>query len=558
MKPLDERDRALLRDVVLPSVQAKAFPVAPSFRAIHKGDRDRLTTLVRLGWLAELSTRYVVTIAGLRALALSDDLAAQELYRVRNIYHGLQALFAELPNIATDASDLAKRLPPFDHFEVGRAASVILASSLSSGPFSGWSIVPENGFIGNLTIGEAIIDQDPFDEPSEAVGTLLGWSGSADDVIVESVTVDGYGPLANAETDLGPVRVVVGANAAGKSSFAAAMAWLGRTRDESIAPDFDRTAKGRNVFRVGGDASITIRARFALLGIEPRVEYVATVNGPAGHIAVASEEVTIGDQTVIAREGNVVRYFGGLKGHPEAERNELLLRGFDRHDVPALNALTDHLRGWRVFNGFDVSPESPVRFSGVSDVQPSLEPNGHNLVAVLVHLWSKHRDDVWPDLEQTLRAVIPGFLSIRMEPVVGPGRWGALWRENGVDKDLTLADLSDGTLLLLAWAALLLAPSKWRLLILDEPERGLHPRAIGVLAGLIRQAGTTSQVVVLTHSPDLVSRFPLTDIRVVRRENGVATIVRPDASEALRQIEEELGATGLANAFRSGELEQLP
>jgi len=164
----------------------------------------------------------------------------------------------------------------------------------------------------------------------------------------------------------------------------------------------------------------------------------------------------------------------------------------------------------------------------------------------------------WQDLETQLRSAIPGFLSLGVQPRGGPGRVIGVWREQDVKEDLTLADLSDGTLRLLCWATLCLAPSIPPLVCIDEPELGLHPRVLPLLAGLLRLASARSQILVATHSPYFLSQFSLDEIAVMRKDDGGAVFLRPGTSEALRREVEELGGEALAQLHISDELEVRP
>jgi predicted ATPase len=131
----------------------------------------------------------------------------------------------------------------------------------------------------------------------------------------------------------------------------------------------------------------------------------------------------------------------------------------------------------------------------------------------------------------------------------------AMWREEGLKGELTLADLSDGTLKFLCWATLCLSPRKPSLVCIDEPELGLHPRVLPVLAGLLRQAATDTQLLVTTHSPYFLSQFSLEELAVMKKVEGRAVFARPASNEALRQEIEELGTGELVRLHISDELE---
>jgi predicted ATPase len=195
-----------------------------------------------------------------------------------------------------------------------------------------------------------------------------------------------------------------------------------------------------------------------------------------------------------------------------------------------------------------------VRKPVPTEPNPTLAEDGSNLSAVLFSLMTEH-GEAWQELETHLRSAIPGFQSLNVKARGVPGTVIGVWREQGVKDDLILADLSDGTLRLLCWATLCLAPAIPPLVCVDEPELGLHPRVLPILAGLLRLAAARSQVLVATHSPYLLSQFTLDEIAVMRKEDGRAVFVRPGDSKALRREVEELGGEALSQLHISDELE---
>jgi predicted ATPase len=219
-----------------------------------------------------------------------------------------------------------------------------------------------------------------------------------------------------------------------------------------------------------------------------------------------------------------------------------------------LSKFQSFLSSWRFYSGFDVSGSAALRRPVPTEPSPVLAEDGSNLSAVLFSLMTEHVE-AWQELEGHLRSAIPGFQSMGVKPRGGPGTVIGVWRERDVSDDLTLADLSDGTLRLLCWATLCLAPSIPPLICLDEPELGLHPRVLPILAGLLRIAAARSQILVATHSPYLLSQFTLDEIAVMRKENGRAVFVRPGNSKALRREIEELGGEALSQLHISDELE---
>jgi predicted ATPase len=176
---------------------------------------------------------------------------------------------------------------------------------------------------------------------------------------------------------------------------------------------------------------------------------------------------------------------------------------------------------------------------------------------VLNSLVLEHRG-AWEELETSLRAAIPGFESLNVRPRGGKGMAIGVWRERGVMNELSLGDLSEGTLRLLCWLALACSPNLPPLVCIDEPELGLHPRVLPTLAGAFKLASARTQILISTHSPHFLAQFDLDEIAVMRKDEGRAAFVRPGTSQALRSEVEEIGGEAVAKLFLSEELEVLP
>lgn len=154
--------------------------------------------------------------------------------------------------------------------------------------------------------------------------------------------------------------------------------------------------------------------------------------------------------------------------------------------------------------------------------------------------------------------MVPGFRGLSVKARGGPGQVLGFWREEGVDGELSLADLSDGTLRLLCWTALCVQPNPPALLCIDEPDQGVHPRTLPVLAGLFEKAADRTQILLATHASYFLVQFGLERIAVLRKERGAALFIKPSDVAALTENLEEFGPDEIEVMHRSDELERLP
>jgi predicted ATPase len=125
------------------------------------------------------------------------------------------------------------------------------------------------------------------------------------------------------------------------------------------------------------------------------------------------------------------------------------------------------------------------------------------------------------NIVETVRQVAPFLKRFKLEPsALNPDKIRLEWEENGSDTYFSAAALSDGTLRFICLATLLLQPIPPSIILIDEPELGLHPGAIQVLAGLLESAATRTQLIVATQSVTLINQLKPEHVWVVDREDG--------------------------------------
>ncbi len=151
-----------------------------------------------------------------------------------------------------------------------------------------------------------------------------------------------------------------------------------------------------------------------------------------------------------------------------------------------------------------------------------------NLAAFLWHLREGHTYE-YRAIVETVRLVAPFFGDFVLEPQPRqPDHLMLEWRERGADFIFGPDALSDGTLRFICLATLFLQPEAYlpATMIIDEPELGLHPYAITLLAELVQKVATKRQVILATQSVTLVNQFAPEDILVVDRHEGGFTVRR--------------------------------
>jgi predicted ATPase len=210
---------------------------------------------------------------------------------------------------------------------------------------------------------------------------------------------------------------------------------------------------------------------------------------------------------------------------------------------------------WTVYHFHDTSDTSPVRRRGTVRDHERLRHDGSNLAAFLLELRAAD-EETYSRVRELVRSVAPFFDDFRLRVQTtsnGDDLTQLEWTQRGSDYPFHPSQFSDGTLRFTCMATALLQPSPPPTILLDEPELGLHPHSLSILAGLIRQASQQTQVIVSTQSATLLDEFEPENVIVVDRdleESSFRRLSRSELTEWLQQY--SLGELWRKNVFEGG------
>jgi predicted ATPase len=327
---------------------------------------------------------------------------------------------------------------------------------------------------------------------------------------LRTVVVEGFTSIRSATLELHDLNVLVGANGAGKSNFIRALGMLGRIVDGELGL-FVGLAGGANALLNADAAS----PRLIRLEVESDAGgYSAELFPAAGDTLIFSRElIWPGGREAVTQLGS---------GH----RETMLIES--RHfSGLGVGPVLDVLRGCRVFHFHDTSLGAPVKQLGYIADNQSLHPDAGNLAAVLLRLRDGDRA-AYQRIVRTIKQVAPFFRDFVLEAELASDRVRLRWQQEGADTVFPADALSDGTLRFICLATLLGHPDLPGVIVLDEPELGLHPFAIVQLSEMLRTASRQSQVLIATQSVTLMNQFELDDLIVVERRDGASVFERPD------------------------------
>ncbi|GFK93329.1 hypothetical protein NNJEOMEG_01161 [Fundidesulfovibrio magnetotacticus] len=373
----------------------------------------------------------------------------------------------------------------------------------------------------------------------------------------------------DAVLDVSPLEVLVGANGSGKSSVFELLRFVRDSLERDIPPEILPGFRGQFLYHPRSDDSRFGWQLFFQSDSTAVHSYEASVFAVPGRGAILSERVLKhpdGRQspavlTLIERTPDKVVFadsfplYGVHNGKaPPNARRLTLSHVYDKGSRPLID-IRENIASWRFYASSRIDM-ARIKNPALVEQNASCEEDCGNLSAVLHHFMTEH-PRVFDELLFRLGQVVPGFSGLTVWAYGSPGNVMAFWDEQGVPGRLSLGDLSEGTLRFLCWAAVLLHPAPPALVCLDEPDVGLHPRALPLLAALIKQASARMQIFVATHNSYFLSQFDLDSVTVLTKQDGQAAFRKPGESKTLLGLLEEFGPEELDNLHRSDELEVL-
>lgn len=384
---------------------------------------------------------------------------------------------------------------------------------------------------------------------------------------INRLNINGFRSFLNFSADFRCLEVIVGANGAGKSSLFEFLRFLRDSVYQEIPPELLSGAIGQQLFHVQGPELFQWNLDIDT-GKSIDVIYSGELIGPVGRAQITQERVEsaqpFGDykdnylyMNMTGQHG-VIQNSEGLKNQERqdlalARPNQLALSTVTNPRLSILYGLRAYIEGWRFYSSFNIS-SAKIRRSVLMTQEPKLHEDAGNLSAVLHFLMTEH-PDIFQELQSHLKNVIPGFRHLTVKARGDPGEVIAFWSESGLDTDLSLADLSDGSLRLLCWIALCLVPNPPPLICLDEPDLGVHPRTLPVLAGLFKKAANRTQIFLTTHASYFLMQFGLDNITVIRKRDGASEFAKPSTSQVLKDNLNDFGIEEIEAMHRSDELE---
>ncbi|HPC96102.1 MAG TPA: AAA family ATPase [Sedimentisphaerales bacterium] len=349
---------------------------------------------------------------------------------------------------------------------------------------------------------------------------------------LQKLTLRGFKTIRNLEDfEPGALTVLIGPNGAGKSnliSFFRMLSWA-LASPGGLQIHVAELGGASALLHDGPEITREIEAYLTIVTDAGENEYTFRLVYAAGDTLIYTDERYRFSRSELTGRAD---WRGLDAGHRESKLIEKAAAG----DQTAKTILV-LLRKMIVYQFHNTSATARMRSKWDIEDSRWLKEDGANLAPFLYRL---HNGDAksYQRIVETLRLILPFFADFEFQPSYG--KLLLSWREKGCDRVFNASQAADGMLRAMAIVTLLLQPERDLpdVLILDEPELGLHPYAINVVGGLIRSAATNTQVIVATQSMALVDRFKPEEIVVVERRDRESELRRLDAGKLQEWLED--------------------
>lgn len=344
---------------------------------------------------------------------------------------------------------------------------------------------------------------------------------------LDKLTIKGFKSIRSLEDfRLRNLNVLIGANGAGKTNFIDFFRLLRAMMELSLA-GLSYASLQSFIKDSGGIDDFLFNGPRITQDIETKLHFGS--NGYAFRLSpTADEDGLISDEQICDRHsGSGWHRIGGGYFRPGLLKEKDTHGAGTEHDV--CRHIYETIDAWRIYHFHDTGKTAAVRRSEITEDCGFLRSDAANIAPFLLGL-QEEKPAFYHEIIEAVRLVNPFFDDFILRPDKN-GKVRLMWRQKGSDYPMRPHLFSDGTLRFICLSAALLQPDPPATMIVDEPELGLHPYAIGILAELIEAASEKTQVIVSTQSPALVDYFNPEDVIVVARNNSASEFRRLDTKE---------------------------
>ena len=376
--------------------------------------------------------------------------------------------------------------------------------------------------------------------------------------MIKQFRVQNYKALRDVTLNLTPLHVLIGPNDSGKTSMIEALAALCRSVDYPLAQAFVGRWDGADlVYARDADRTVTLAAHdenqetTCVIDYEIDVRFSRSGRNPKlidEKIHCGNQSWSLGDQFKCQLNQTNIQEVYGRVAHA---RDRLTPKVVDA-DLQAITSVRDAISGVQIYRWNARLLSLPCALDEHSRF--AMQASGFGLARVLDAILGYSRPQ-FENLESRFKQLFPSIVALRILPTGGyrtqptedefvpmltreTGK-GIFVRFQGYDADVPATHLSEGILLMLAYLAVLYSPEPPRLLLIEEPENGIHPKRLQEVLAILRQLVSEqqhTQIILTTHSPYVLDSFQPEEVTLCHKnESGKVSVRRLSESKTVRE-----------------------
>lgn len=326
---------------------------------------------------------------------------------------------------------------------------------------------------------------------------------------MDRIEIKGYKSFKDLALDLLPINILIGSNGSGKSNFLSFFEFLNRLYEQKLTEYVALNGGIDKYFFQGSKITDTIEATIYFKCNSYSFELQEGDNRFVFLKEGLGYYQSYSDIALFGNEANIKSYSGLSRGE----------------------YIRKYLSEIKKYHFHDTGKSSPfTKESHIVNDTYFLYEKGGNLAAFLYGIREKE-PIVYKRIIRVIQSIAPYFSDFYFN-VSAADTVRLQWTDKFSSTIYGPTDLSDGTIRFIALATLFLQPVPPKVIIIDEPELGLHPLAIQTLAGMIKSAAAKgTQVIIATQSADLITNFDAEDVITVNQTDGVSVMKRHSSEE---------------------------
>lgn len=335
---------------------------------------------------------------------------------------------------------------------------------------------------------------------------------------LERIIIHGFKSIKELDLKMKSINILIGANGSGKSNFISLFTFLRNLSEGKLQNYVEKNGYANSFFHFGAKVTPSI--------------FINTEVGDNGY----NVKFVHGNDDSLVFEFEYCTYVGsGRNWNVKGKKGESGL-------LPGSKVASDYVRRYtheylgqcRVYHFHDTGPSAGFKQAADLTSSDYLYPNASNIASFLYRLKRSYSKS-YRDIIEAIKTVSPYFHDFYLEPRGTEGNEKILlkWLHRDHEEPFSANQLSDGTARFICMATLFLQPIDLRpkSIILDEPELGLHPAALDILADIVKVTAKENQVICSTQSVTFANQFNAEDFIVVDQVNGASTFKRVDEKD---------------------------